>query len=97
MRDRKGRPIWLLEALGGQETILYVSNGDPPPCRCRVLTIGHDLIDENGFFEQRFDASPGSAYLVRPDQHLVARWRHPDSPMIERATRRLHGFDGGAP
>jgi 3-(3-hydroxy-phenyl)propionate hydroxylase len=97
MRDRKGQPIWLLEALGGQETILYVSNGDPPPCSCRVLTIGHDLIDENGFFEQRFDASPGTAYLVRPDQHLAARWRHPDSLMIERATRRLRGFDGGAP
>jgi 3-(3-hydroxy-phenyl)propionate hydroxylase len=97
MLDRKGQPIWLLEALGGQETILYVSNGDSPPCSCRVLTIGHDLIDGNGFFEQRFDASPGSAYLVRPDQHLAARWRHPDSPMIERATRRLRGFDGGAP
>ena len=31
MRDRDGKPIWLLEALGGEETLLHVPNGEPPP------------------------------------------------------------------
>ena len=94
MRDRNGRPIWLLEALGGEETVLHVPNGGPSPAGPRVLTIGRDLIDESGFFVQRFDASPGSAYLVRPDQHLAARWRHASASAIAQASRRLRGIEG---
>ena len=95
MRDRNGRPIWLLEALGGEETILHVPNGGQPPTGSRVLVIGDDLVDEHGFFAQRFDATPGSTYLVRPDQHLAARWRHATPSAIEGASRRLRGFEGG--
>jgi 3-(3-hydroxy-phenyl)propionate hydroxylase len=95
MRDRNGRPIWLLDAVGGEETILHVSNGTQPPEGSRVLVIGDDLIDDQGFFAQRFDASPGSAYLVRPDQHLAARWRHGKPSLFESASRRLRGFEGG--
>ena len=95
MRDRDGKSIWLLEALGGDETILHVPNGAPPPKGDRVLVLGHDLIDERGLFAQRFGASPGSTYLVRPDQHLAARWRHATPSMIEIASRRMRGFEGG--
>ena len=95
MRDRNGKSIWLLEALGGEETILHVPNGAPPPSDHRVLVLGDDLIDERGLFAQRFGASPGSTYLVRPDQHLAARWRHATPSMIESASRRMRGFEGG--
>jgi 3-(3-hydroxy-phenyl)propionate hydroxylase len=95
MRDSSGRPIWLLEAIGGEETILHMPNGVQPPTGSRVLIIGDDLIDEHGMFAQRFDASPGSTYLVRPDQHLAARWRCASPSLIERASRRLKGFEGG--
>jgi 3-(3-hydroxy-phenyl)propionate hydroxylase len=95
LRDRNGRPLWLLEAVKGEETIIHVPNGESPPTGSRVLVIGDDLIDETGLFAQRFDASPGSTYLVRPDQHLAARWRHPVPARIESASRRLKGFERG--
>ncbi|QFU15631.1 FAD-dependent oxidoreductase [Microvirga thermotolerans] len=96
MRDRSGRPVWLLEALGGEETIIHVPNGEAPPAGRRVVTIGEDLIDEGGYFARRFDAAPGSTYLIRPDQHLAARWRHMEPSAIERASRRLRGLEGGS-
>jgi 3-(3-hydroxy-phenyl)propionate hydroxylase len=95
MRSRSGQPVWLLEALGGEETLIHMPNGEPPPTDARVLVIGEDLIDGEGIFARRFDARPGSTYLVRPDQHLAARWRHAAAPQIERAYRRLKGFEGG--
>jgi 3-(3-hydroxy-phenyl)propionate hydroxylase len=50
--------------------------------------IGEDFFDESGMFAQRFDATPGATYLVRPDQHLCARWRSFDAAAISRAYRR---------
>ncbi|QRM30193.1 FAD-dependent oxidoreductase [Microvirga sp. VF16] len=93
MRNSTGQPVWLLEALGGEETLIHVPSAGPRPTGARVLVIGEDLIDAEGVFAQRFDATPGSTYLVRPDQHLAARWRHVASPLIERASRRLRGLE----
>jgi 3-(3-hydroxy-phenyl)propionate hydroxylase len=94
LRDRTGKAVWLLEALGGEETILYVPNGGPEPDGKRVLAIGEDLMDADGFFTRRFDAAPGSTYLVRPDQHLAARWRHAEPDAIIDASRRLRALEG---
>ncbi len=35
-----------------------------------------------------FDAAPGAVYLVRPDQHLCARWRRFDAAAVARAYQR---------
>lgn len=37
---------------------------------------------------QRYDAQPGTVYLLRPDQHVCARWRQPTADHIRAATRR---------
>ena len=40
-----------------------------------VGTQARVLIDCKGRFKERYDAVHGTAYLVRPDQHVAARWR----------------------
>jgi 3-(3-hydroxy-phenyl)propionate hydroxylase len=45
-------------------------------------------MDDEGKFTQRFDATPGATYLVRPDQHLCGRWRSFDAAAIKRARER---------
>lgn len=46
------------------------------------------LVDAQGSFAKRYDAQPGSAWLVRPDQHVVARWRHANRHAIAAARDR---------
>jgi 3-(3-hydroxy-phenyl)propionate hydroxylase len=33
------------------------------------------LIDKDGLIARRYDMQAGTAYLLRPDQHVCARWR----------------------
>ena len=46
------------------------------------------LIDHKGLLRQRLDGRPGTCYLFRPDQHLVARWREFDLKAIRDAVAR---------
>jgi 3-(3-hydroxy-phenyl)propionate hydroxylase len=93
MKSSINEPIWLLQAVGGEETVLQVYNGHNTSeiSGKKLIVIGKDLIDDRGFFARRYDATPGATYLVRPDQHLAARWRRFDPSAIERASRRLRG------
>ena len=68
-----------------------MANGEEPPALpgLRHLAIGEDLIDRDGHFTTRFDATPGAAYLVRPDQHLAARWRAFDADRVQAGLDRI--------
>lgn len=46
------------------------------------------VVVEDGTASARFDARPGTAYLLRPDQHVCARWRSFDPEKIRRALAR---------
>src|SRR5690606_1371452 len=46
------------------------------------------LIDRDGLFAARYDAQPGTTYLIRPDQHVLARWRSFRPECIRRALER---------
>ncbi len=44
--------------------------------------------DVEGLVARRHDAAPGTFYLMRPDQHVCARWRSLDGERVEAALKR---------
>ena len=49
------------------------------------------VIDSQGLAARRCDARPGTAYLLRPDQHVAARWRSLDAAAVGAALARATG------
>ena len=86
-----GEPQWLLRALAPEFTLIVFGEsrdwmtGLP---NVAVLRIGIDLLDKQGLVAQRLDATPDTAYLIRPDQHVCARWRHPSEASVRAALAR---------
>jgi 3-(3-hydroxy-phenyl)propionate hydroxylase len=90
---RGGEPTWLLRELGPDFTLLVFG---PAPAWAeglpmKRLVIDGDLTDPEGCATRRYGARPGSAYLIRPDQHVCARWREPDAEGVRAALRRAQG------
>jgi hypothetical protein len=90
-----GSATHFVENLRGEFELIHVKNGDGAdggalraPDGIALTVIGEDFFDEAGLFAQRFDAMPGATYLVRPDQHLCARWRSFDAAAVARAHQR---------
>ena len=48
-------------------------------------------VASDGLLFQRYDARPGTTYLVRPDQHVAARWRALDVEAVRAALGRALG------
>jgi 3-(3-hydroxy-phenyl)propionate hydroxylase len=46
------------------------------------------IVDVEGLLAKRFDARPGTLYLLRPDQHVCGRWRQPDPARLGAALAR---------
>jgi 3-(3-hydroxy-phenyl)propionate hydroxylase len=49
------------------------------------------LHDAQGLATRRYDARPGTCYLIRPDQHVAARWRRFDDSAVRAALARATG------
>jgi 3-(3-hydroxy-phenyl)propionate hydroxylase len=64
------------------ELVLVTAQVGAPVPGIRVLH------DQAGRFVERFDAQPGSTYLIRPDQHVAARWRAFDAKKLGEAIAR---------
>jgi 3-(3-hydroxy-phenyl)propionate hydroxylase len=94
---RNGRPGWLLESFGGRFVLLVAGIDVPDRVRdvadLTVLELGVDVADTRGDLVRRYDLGGGGAYLIRPDQHVAARWRRLDARVVERARRKALGYE----
>jgi 3-(3-hydroxy-phenyl)propionate hydroxylase len=83
---------WLLRELGPGFTALCfdddASLASPGGTRVPVALkrIGRGALgDPSGKAAERYDATPGTIYLIRPDQHVAARWRRMDAGRMRDA------------
>ena len=95
--DIAGRGGWLLERFGGVFVLLVAGRAVPVDLRdvagLTVLELGRDLFGTTGDLTRRYDLADGGVYLIRPDQHVAARWRRIDAASVLRAMRRALGFE----
>ena len=59
-----------------------------PPGTAQIATKHTTLIDSEGLVAMRYDLRPDTVYLLRPDQHVCARWRKPSLAAVSAALRR---------
>ena len=60
----------------------------PRGARACAVSNGAVIEDTEGMLVHRFDARPGTFYLLRPDQHVCARWRKLNADAIAAAVSR---------
>ena len=59
------------------------------------IRIGGGLADSAGLVAKRYDAEPDTAYLLRPDGYVAARFRHPTQAAVAAALARAQGLTQG--
>jgi 3-(3-hydroxy-phenyl)propionate hydroxylase len=97
--EHGGNKLYLTEAFikqGTGFTLLEFGNGAgvEAPEGVGVICVGGDgFVDAEGLAGKRYDAEPGSAYLLRPDGYVAARFRHPDRPAVDAALARASGIN----
>ena len=99
LRDRGGQPMYLTDAFvaaGTRFTVLAFANGASTdvPDDVSVINIGDGgFADPAGLLTARYEAAPGSAYLLRPDGYVAARFRHPTRMALEAALARASALN----
>jgi 3-(3-hydroxy-phenyl)propionate hydroxylase len=96
-----GSTGWLLERVGGEAFTALVFGMDVQSDRAaravaeaasaahlEVNTVLVPLDDAHALAAQRYDARVGTVYLLRPDQHVCARWRDVDAAGVHAALDR---------
>jgi 3-(3-hydroxy-phenyl)propionate hydroxylase len=97
---RAGEHAFLTEAFiktGTRFTLLEFGNGTAvdPPDGVGVIRVGGSdgFSDSAGLVGARYDAEPGTAYLLRPDGYVAARFRHPTRALLDAALARAAGIN----
>jgi 3-(3-hydroxy-phenyl)propionate hydroxylase len=76
---------WLLRRLGPGFTLMLCGSA---PAWTAALPLTALPVPHVGTLAQRYDLQPGTAYLLRPDQHVCARWRAPTEAKVRAALKR---------
>ena len=102
-----GEDAWFLNQLGDRFVGIYFSEDGTTPeeissiglAQVPVETItvtrtnsgGNNIFDSKGLLHRHYDAQPGAYYLIRPDQHVAARWREFNREKVLNALARATG------
>jgi 3-(3-hydroxy-phenyl)propionate hydroxylase len=82
---------------GKRFTVLAFGNGSAveTPEGVGAIRIGGEggFIDSESLASARYDAEPGTAYLLRPDGYVAARFRHPTQATLDAALARAAGMN----
>jgi 3-(3-hydroxy-phenyl)propionate hydroxylase len=97
---RAGDLMFLTDAFikaGTRFTLLEFANGAAVevPDDVGVIRIGGQdgFVDSAGLIGARYDAEPGTAYLLRPDGYIAARFRRPTRVALDAALARAAGIN----
>jgi 3-(3-hydroxy-phenyl)propionate hydroxylase len=82
---------------GVLKSLQMLAQGDMPVKPLVVVSSGSGLSDiegvtvlrdDHGLLTQRYDGKAGTFYLIRPDQHVCARWRGLNVDLVQQALAR---------
>src|SRR5690606_38199017 len=79
--------VALQDETPGMKVVLALS----PALAPRAPAGLHCVVDRQMTLARRYDAGDGACYLIRPDQHIAARWRTLDVGRIRAALKRATG------
>jgi 3-(3-hydroxy-phenyl)propionate hydroxylase len=77
---------WLVERVGPDFTLLHFGGALDALRGIAALTV-----ECSGLAAMRYDARPGTSYLIRPDRYVAARWRRHDPGAVQAALARATG------
>ena len=80
---------WLLDEIGGKFALLVNGADVNAPKDVRLIDISKRT--DVAVLIDRYELTPGGAYLFRPDQYVAARWKRPAKAKIEAALARAKG------
>jgi 3-(3-hydroxy-phenyl)propionate hydroxylase len=103
-RTRPGAPAadapvgggWLVDRLGGGFQLLTIGAEAPDDMTLGRIPVERVALaleeDATGALRERYLGDSNAAiYLMRPDQHIAARWKHFDAKAVSEALRRATG------
>ena len=86
---------FLSDQLGSDFTLLWFGTA---PCAIEHPWLKVLQLDPAGEVAKAYGAQAGSAYLIRPDMHVAARWQQVDAPAVHQALdKALARRDGASP
>ena len=98
LSDASGAPCWLLSQLGGEFKLLSFGRDTVPDSTLPRTVINLDategasgFTDASGLAMARYGAEPGTLFLIRPDQHIAARFIDPTPEQVAGAYSQALG------